>query len=86
MKQEIEFNCNEMVKVKLTSYGKECLRKNHERKMSRYAVFAYPFELPEEDEEGYASFQLWCLMKEFGEYMDVGIKNPFNMGMKLIKE
>jgi len=86
MKEEIEFNMNQDVRVKLTPYGKECLRRNYDRKMSFFAVLVYPFELPKEDNDGYVTFQLWGLMKEFGEYMFMGNKNPFSMGIKLIKE
>ena len=86
MKEEIDFNVNQNVKVKITPYGKECLRRNYDRKMSCYAELVYPFELPKEDEDGYTTFQLWDLMREFGEYMFMGNKNPFAMNIKLIKE
>lgn len=82
----MKFNINDYVKVKLTDYGKLCLKKNYDDMMEflkswygddmeKYSWLE--FKLPEEDGEGYSEWQLWKLMQEFGKYCENGFTIPF---------
>lgn len=69
----VEFNINDFVMVKLTDYGRQCLRENS-------------FALPEEDKDGWSKWQAWVLMQELGKYLSWGCKQPFEMTMKVLVE
>ena len=82
------FNINEYVKVKLTEEGVKILKAQYEETLkqmnpqSRKAMG--PFKKPKVDSEGYSEFQLWELMKYFGNYMYIGNMNiPFDMNIKI---
>ena len=83
MKQEIKFNINDYVRVKLTPYGISCLYKRYLKdreywnKNNKFCVVT--------DDDGYYETQLWCLMQEFGEYMTMGIgQTPFETEIILV--
>lgn len=81
---KIEFNINDNVQVKLTDYGRECLKKNYDTLFSYYGKNKpFPFKLPEEDKDGYSTWQMWELMQQFGPYLSMGIKNPFELTIKI---
>ena len=75
------FNINDEVRVKLTSFGHELMRKNWD------AVFkgdaAFPYKRPEEDAEGYSCHQLWRLMQEFGEHIGNGKPLLFSTNIEI---
>lgn len=56
----IRFNLNDHIYVKLTSFGKDLLKKDG---------ITY---LESEKHPGYMEFQTWCLMRLFGQYMNFG--------------
>lgn len=77
----MNFNVNDYVYVKLTDYGREVHRKNHEKLfLNNSAVNYVP---PKEDDEGWSKWQLWHLMQEFGPHMTVGMKIPFETVIKM---
>lgn len=54
----IRFNVNDCVKVRLTDYGKRCLRKNYDDLQAGLGKkLGFPFRLPEEDENGWSEWQ-----------------------------
>ena len=44
------------------------------------SLISYPIE---EDASGYSEWQLWCLMREFGEYMQMGFKLPIETQIEI---
>jgi hypothetical protein len=74
------FNINEAVKVRLTERGKTILKKQHDelnnqiRSRGGQGLGEYN---PKVDEEGYSTFQMWCLMELLGPYMAIGFDPPF---------
>ena len=64
---EIDFNINDYIKVKLTQRGTEILRQNHNRIFGQVDLLdKRPFQEPSIDEDGYCKFQMWQFCEEFG--------------------
>ena len=79
----IEFNINNHVYVKLTDSGLDTLRQNHD-KLNEFAKGVLgEFKPPEEDEDGWSKWQLWCLMSELGHECRNGGKVPFETGIRI---
>lgn len=68
MKNYIPFNLNYNVKVKLTSFGREMLAKEQH-------------SLPSEDKEGWSTWQMWVLMEILGQYLCMGMEEPFELNI-----
>lgn len=75
--KELEFNANQAVKVKLTEHGNRVMRDWYGSRV---------YNMPEEDEYGYTRFQMWYLMRIFGEHMTLGAEHVFDMNMILCVE
>lgn len=78
------FNINDVVQVKLTDRGRFQLRKNHDdfwADVGREPPYA--FTLPEEDADGWSSWQLWRLMSELGKQCGAGLPLPFETTIKI---
>lgn len=75
---DLPFNINDNVRVKLTDYGRECLRRNHDELFARVGQKPnYPYQPPMET-DGWSQWQLWDLMRELGPYVGVGFRHtPF---------
>lgn len=72
----IDFNINDMVRVKLTDLGRQTLWANHLNTFGS-RVIDFPYSPPKEDEEGWSRWQLWVLMSDLGGAMRMGADNPF---------
>lgn len=70
-----KFNINDTVKVKLTERGKQIHREEWDRVFGDKSGFIYT--PPLEDENGYSRWQMWSLMKIFGNHMGLGLDCPF---------
>lgn len=81
----IPFNVNHHVRVKLTPYGKSCLRRNYDEiaKRAPLAMVRHPFSLPPEDKDGWTRFQMHELMSELGEYIHMGCEPPFETEIQI---
>ena len=76
MKKEIVLNLNDVIKVKLTSYGKQVF----------YSYWnIVPTPSLNIDEDGYTQFQLWEFINIFGSYIYMGAKNVIEP-LEIIKE
>ena len=75
MKEEITFNVNNWVKVKLNDYGRLILREDH----------CFQTVDIKTDSEGYSKFQLWELFNLFGRYINLGQNLPFDSEIILLK-
>lgn len=66
-----KININDIVKVKLTDFGKEIYyHQFDELNASRGRAVIEPF-YPKVNEDGYTSFQLWYLMDLYGRYLSI---------------
>ena len=79
----MKININDTVRVQLTAFGKEVLRKKFDETLRpRYPKLK--FALPEEDSGGWSSWQLWYLMNTFGECMFLDAQElPFRTEIEL---
>lgn len=77
---KVPFNVNDYVWVKLTPAGLEILRQETNQ-LRRSFPRLLEFTPPSVDENGYTQYQLWALMKDFGEYMLWGGTSPFETNM-----
>lgn len=81
--QEFKVNINDAVRVKLTEFGVEILRKRHEQLnevLLRHGAKIEPFVL-RLDDKGYYNTQLWMLMNIFGPYSNIGFPIIFDNGI-----
>ena len=81
----MKFNINHNVKVKLTSYGVDILKMQHDEIQSMCKSDIGEFKLVL-DKDGYCSMQLWDLMKTFGDYMIMGRPLPFETEIVIEEE
>jgi hypothetical protein len=87
--QEVSFNINYKVKVKLLPPGIAHLkRKRQELNESIRKRGGIPFEeyVPKVDEDGYTSFQMWDLMHNFGHMMSLTSELPFETNIIVVPE
>ena len=71
-----DLNLNEYVWVKLTDKGRELHKENHE-KLMEFLKMDLPYEAPAESDDGWSKWQLWVLMKEFGQHLEIGFDPVF---------
>jgi len=82
--EEIEFNINDYVKVKLTNYGVGLLMERHE-KLKKVFPRLGEFKIELED-DGYYKIQLHNLMNDFGDSIYMGATDlPFETNIILVK-
>ena len=77
---EIKINLNEIVKFKLTDYGKDIYYHQFDDLNKRIIQNGgKPIEphFPKEDKNGYCEMHLWGLMNLYGNYMLMGHQNVF---------
>ena len=80
----MKFNINHEVKVKLTKKGHAICKANHLKLYIRYPPNSFPeYHAPKEDADGWSSWQLWTLMREFGEHMYNGAELPFETEIEI---
>lgn len=71
-KQEITYlsmNINDFVEVRLTSYGHKVIKDHHDFIFKGKVSF-----IPSAEIDGWSRWQLWELMRVFGEYMGLGME------------
>lgn len=71
MKANVPFNINEMVRVRLTDFGREIHKQQYET-IFRDHLDDLPYESIVEDPNGWSEWQLWDLMRTYGPYMSMG--------------
>lgn len=71
----MKINLNEMVKVKLTDWGKEIFYRQFDKTNKAVGREVCKPRYPTEDENGYTTFQLWCFMQLYGEYIGMTLPN-----------
>jgi len=87
--EQVKFNINHNVKVKVTDYGYETWMQ-HENKYVHFSGTIKPVTLEElkakADNDGYTKFQMWDMMSIFGSKMKMGFENPINPNIILLPE
>lgn len=68
-----KFNINDVIRVKLTDYGKEI----YYHRFDHLIEAGYPIErrFPKVDEEGFSTFQMWVFIEIYGPHMHLTSKN-----------
>lgn len=83
----MKFNINHSVKVKLTDHGRKHLKKLHGELYKHRAFEKIPdYKPPEEDEQGWSSWQLWDLMNRFGDVLSNGAPLPFETEIEVVTD
>lgn len=81
----IKININKNVLVKVTPLGHKIYKENFEKFWSQFND--RPDFLPiREDDDGYSRWQLWHLMKEFGNHLKMGFDLPIETEIILIED
>ena len=73
--EPIRINLNELIKVKLTDWGKEIYYHQYDRTNQIVGRKVCKPMFPKEDENGYTEFQLWCFIELYGEHMGMTLPN-----------
>jgi hypothetical protein len=78
-------NLNDIVRVKLTPYGKEIVAREAEAIQKNFPNTHLEVSdfFPKEDEDGWSEYQLWLLMFRFGKYITVLAPTPFEMDIEV---
>ena len=87
--EQIKFNINHSVKVKVTEYGYEVWLA-HQNKFVHFSGTIKSVTIEElkakQGEEGYTKFQLWDIMSIFVAKMTMGFENPIDTNIILLPE
>ena len=73
--EPVRINLNELIKVKLTDWGKEIYYHQYDRTNQIAGREICKPKFPKEDENGYTEFQLWCFIELYGEHMGMTLPN-----------
>jgi hypothetical protein len=82
----VDFNINDLVKVRLTETGRRIHREEHDRLIEAIVGRGGKgpeYSPPREDDEGFCSFQLWSLMKMFGDHLSMSNDRPFDTTIRI---
>ncbi len=82
MENAMKFNINHEVKVRLTNVGRNVLKKQDEDMKKKYDFKKF-HSMPQEDEEGWSTWQLWNLMQTFGSELYNGCQVPFETTIEI---
>lgn len=81
----VAFNINDYVMVKLTDYGRQCLRKNYDDLKAYYGgKLGFDYTPPKEDKDGWSKWQAWSLMADLGKHILMGFDPPFKTTIKVM--
>jgi hypothetical protein len=73
--EPIRINLNELIKVKLTDWGREIYYHQYDRTNQIAGREICKPKFPKEDENGYTEFQLWCFIELYGEHIGMTLPN-----------
>lgn len=78
----IEFNINDNVQVQLTDFGRKVHREQWQSLKRQFPT--YPdYRPPQEDADGWSTWQMWELMRDFGSHIGMGGEEPFVMTIRI---
>ena len=73
-KVKVKVNLNDFVRVKLTDLGKDIYYHRFDDLIEKYPKMNVLPKMPEVDEDGLTSIQLWDFIQLYGEY--IGMAKP----------
>lgn len=79
----MKFNVNQRVRVKLTEYGRNQLRKRHEVFWAKHNQPHRPYHPPREDADGWSEWSMHALMNELGHLVSMCSPLPFETEIQL---
>jgi hypothetical protein len=81
----MKFNLNEHVRVQLTDFGRAMHRKRWDDfRKERPWLKDKDYQPPVEDKNGWSTWQLWILMREFGPVISLGASEfPFDLDIEI---
>ena len=80
----VAFNINDYVQVKLTDYGRQCLREHYDKRNAAYGgKLSFKHTPPQEDKDGWSRWQAWSLMKDLGPHISMGMNPPFETTIRV---
>jgi hypothetical protein len=82
MSEYIDFNLNHNVKVKLTEFGINKLKEQHEDLYKEIPGLQPDFKI-NKDDEGFTYFQLHSLIMQLGHHLSYCGNLPFETNMKV---
>lgn len=78
----VDYNVNDMVRIKITKTGHDTLEKQHRDLCSQYGI-KHKYPIPVVDTEGFTEMPLWTVMQRFGDQMFNGNPDvPFDTVIK----
>jgi len=80
--KKMDFNINRYVYVRLTSVGKEELKRQHEELKKMFPLLE-DYTERKEDVEGFSEWQLYYLMSKLGHMFVMGRDVPFETNIKI---
>lgn len=75
---QVAYNINDTVWIKLTDKGRQIHRAIHEKYKN-----PFPYEPPKVDADGWHQTQLWCVMADYGHAVSMGFDLPFETTIRL---
>lgn len=69
---KVKINLNEMVKVRLTQFGKDIYIHQYDEVLNKYPLLKISRPEIKVDENGYTKFILWEFIELYGPYMTIG--------------
>lgn len=79
----IEFNTNHEVQIRLTEWAREYLPGWHQRTWAELGRPQEEYVPPQEDDDGWSTWQLWVVMQTFGSTLYNGGPNPFETTIRI---
>lgn len=92
MNKEAKINLNQLVKFKLTDYGKDIYFHQYDELNNHIKIKGYkPIKpsMPKVDKDGFSTMQLWYFMELYGEHMGMAKPNiiePLNLIFTITEE
>lgn len=80
-----EVNLNDEVHVRLTDYGRNKHRENHEKFWASTNHPKPPIYKAPNETDGWSKWQLWHLIEQFGPHISMGRQNCFDLKIRVAK-
>jgi hypothetical protein len=78
----MDFNINECVSVQLTDHGRAVHAAEHAMLLAKTGA-SLTYRAPKEDSDGWSRWQLWELMRSFGEHIGMGMEPCFGAVIRI---
>jgi hypothetical protein len=79
----MDFNINEIVLAKLTDHGRAVHASDHAIFWAQHGKPAMEYRPPKEDAEGWSRWQMWDLMRSFGQHTGLAMPPCFETTIRI---